>query len=316
MKKNENEDVYEVLDHKSEEEAHVSRWSKYTDQTVEGPNEQDEEEDENVYTKRPQFRIQGTRKRKMCNLESFGGNYEESRTGYSKVKKRAYLPLQFDKRSSSSWNKGSASKHSHCDRPEDVDPSARPKLPSSQQAVCHYPTACSSSANTMENSVGNKQQFLYSYKPPTADVDKRLTIHSKSPSVSSNQKFGESTIKNKDSKWSKFLTIVPTQDMEEYNYESHNSSQNSEKTEMPYFTKADAGVDFEECRCPAEEKKDSGVRNRQKDVGGNVSYPTTSSTKSVGYENAVCEQPVLVVKAPYLSLNPLFCTDEDFDDTF
>lgn len=44
-------------------EAHVSRWSKYTDQTTEGPNEEkdDEDEDENVYTERPQFRIQGTR---------------------------------------------------------------------------------------------------------------------------------------------------------------------------------------------------------------------------------------------------------------
>lgn len=31
--------------------AHVSRWSKYTDQTAEGPNgHEDEEEDENVYT--------------------------------------------------------------------------------------------------------------------------------------------------------------------------------------------------------------------------------------------------------------------------
>ncbi|XP_056328476.1 MRN complex-interacting protein [Danio aesculapii] len=316
--KNENENVYEVLDHKSEqEEAHVSRWSKYTDQTAEGPNEEDEEEDENVYTERPQFRIQGTRKRKkMSSLETFGenyDNYEESRAGYSKFKKQAYLPLQVEKRPSSSWNKGSVSKCSHSDRPDDVDPSASTKLSSSRQAVGHYPIACFSSANTMENPVGNKQQFESSYKPPTADVNKRPPIHSENHSVSSHQPFGESTIENKDSKWSKFLTIIPTQDTEEYDYES----QNGKKMGISYFTKADTGVDFEERQCPADEKKDSGVLNRQKDVGGNVSCPTTSFTKSVGFENAVCKQPVLL-KAPYssLSLNPLFCTDEDFDDTF
>ncbi|NP_001296775.1 MRN complex-interacting protein isoform X1 [Danio rerio] len=313
---NENEDVYEVLDPKSEQgEAHVSRWSKYTDQTTEGPNEEEEDEDENVYTERPQFRIQGTRKRKkMSSLEPFGGNcdnYEESRSGYSQFRKQAHLPLQLEKRSSSSWNKGSVSKYSNCHRPDDVVPSARTKLPSSRQTVDHYPTACSSSTNTMENSIGNKQQIKSSYRPPTADVNKHLPIQSESPSVSSHQTFGESTIENKDSKWSKFLTIVPTQDKDVYDYES----QNGKKTEIHYFTKADTGVDFEERRCPADEK-DSGILNRQKDVGGNVSCPTTSFTKSVGFENAVCK-PVLV-KAPYssLSLNPLFCTDEDFDDTF
>ncbi|KTG45523.1 hypothetical protein cypCar_00026063, partial [Cyprinus carpio] len=50
----ENEDVHESLvqNHESEQEvAHVSRWSKYTDQTAEGPNgHEDEEEDENFYT--------------------------------------------------------------------------------------------------------------------------------------------------------------------------------------------------------------------------------------------------------------------------
>ncbi|XP_073777681.1 MRN complex-interacting protein isoform X3 [Danio rerio] len=288
---NENEDVYEVLDPKSEQgEAHVSRWSKYTDQTTEGPNEEEEDEDENVYTERPQFRIQGTRKRKkMSSLEPFGGNcdnYEESRSGYSQFRKQAHLPLQLEKRSSSSWNKGSVSKYSNCHRPDDVVPSARTKLPSSRQTVDHYPTACSSSTNTMENSIGNKQQIKSSYRPPTADVNKHLPIQSESPSVSSHQTFGESTIENKDSKWSKFLTIVPTQDKDVYDYESQN------------------------------DEKDSGILNRQKDVGGNVSCPTTSFTKSVGFENAVCK-PVLV-KAPYssLSLNPLFCTDEDFDDTF
>lgn len=42
--------------------AHVSRWSKYTDSSAEGPDEhEDEEEEQNVYTERPQFRSQGTR---------------------------------------------------------------------------------------------------------------------------------------------------------------------------------------------------------------------------------------------------------------
>ncbi|XP_050960375.1 MRN complex-interacting protein [Labeo rohita] len=324
------EDVNESLvqNHKSEQEvAHVSRWSKYTDQTAEGPDRQeDEEEDENVYTERYRFKSQGTRKRKkISTFKSFGGPYdncedEESLTGCPEFKRQPYLPLQHD-RFNSSWNKGFASKYSSCGRPGDVEPCTRINLPSSYQAVC-YPTACSNSTYTVENSSANSQQFNSSYKPPT--LTKGLTMHTKSPSVSS-RKSGESKIENKDSKWDKFLTVVPNQqDEEEYDYDAHDSSNYSDNTAVPYFTEAlmNIGVDSEKCRYPPNEKTDSGAVKRQKSVGGcvdrNVSSPTNNhSSKTNGFENAVCKQPSLSKAAcSSLSINSLFFTDEDFDDTF
>ncbi|XP_051715884.1 MRN complex-interacting protein isoform X2 [Ctenopharyngodon idella] len=301
----ENEDVHEGLDQdqmdKSEEVAHVSRWSKYTDSSAEGPDEhEDEEEEQNVYTERPQFRSQGTRKRKkISTLKSFAGpndgcEDEESRTGCSGFKR----PYLHDRRFSSAWNKGFAS----CSRSDDVDLCSSPNLPSSHQAVCSYPTAGSSSTYTEENS-RNKQQCNSSHNLPAVDI----TRHSESPSVSSRQKFGETKIE-KDSKWNKFLT---QRDEEEYDYQAHNLSHYNDNTVTPYFTEAeDLGVGCNERRYPSDEKVNSGVC-----VDGNVSKSHTS--RPSGFENLVCEQPPQG-KTPCskLSFNSLFLTDEDFDDTF
>uniref|UniRef100_A0A673FKA9 UPF0544 protein C5orf45 homolog n=1 Tax=Sinocyclocheilus rhinocerous TaxID=307959 RepID=A0A673FKA9_9TELE len=305
----ENEDVYESLDQnpKSEQEvAHVSRWSKYTDQTAEGPNgHEEEEEDDNVYTERHRFRSQETRKRKkISSSKSLGGRDgncedEESWTGRSGFKRRPDQPLQHDRRFNSSWSKGSASKYSSCGRSGDMDPCTSTNLPSSRQADC-YPTACSSS--TAENSGENKQQCNSSHKPPAAEVTKGLLLHSSSPSVSSRQKFGESKIENKDSKWDKFLTVVPNQqDEEEYDYEAQDSSNYSDNTAVACFSEAltDKSVDSEECGYPLDGKKDSGALGRQKPVGvicvdGNLSSPNIShGSKPAGFENAVCKQPTL-----------------------
>ncbi|XP_058654423.1 MRN complex-interacting protein isoform X2 [Onychostoma macrolepis] len=324
----ENEDVLESLDQnpKSEEVDQVSRWSKYTDQTAEGPNgHENEEEEENIYTERQRFRSQGTRKRKKISpSKSLENNCEdeESWTGCSGFKRQPYL---HDRRFNSSWSKGSASTYSSCGRSGDMEPCTSTNLPSSRQAVC-YPTACSSSTYTAENSGENKQQCDSSYKPPAVEVTKGLLLQSNSPSVSSRQKFGESKIGNKDSKWDKFLTVVPDQqDEEEYDYEGHNSSNYSDNTVVACFTEAliDMAVDSEECRYPLDGKTDSGALGRQKSVGdicvdGNLSSPNIShSSKPASFENAVCKQPTLFkMPCSSLSINSLFFTDEDFDDTF
>lgn len=234
-------------------------------------------------------------------------------------------PLQHDRRFNSSWSKGSASTYSSCGRSGDLEPCASTNLPSSRQAVC-YSTACSSSTYTAENSGENKQQCDSSHKPPAVEVTKGLLLHSNSPSVSSRQKFGESKIENKDSKWDKFLTVVPNQqDEEEYDYEAHDSSNYSDNTAVACFTEAlpDMGVDSEECRYPLDGKMDSGALGRQKSVGdicvdGNVSSPNIShSSKPDAFENAVSKQPTLFkMPCSSLSINSLFFTDEDFDDTF
>ncbi|XP_016308716.1 UPF0544 protein C5orf45 homolog [Sinocyclocheilus anshuiensis] len=133
-----------------QEAARVSRWSKYTDQTAEGPNGHEDDEDENVYTERHRFRRQGTRKRKKISTsKSFGGPYdncedEESWTGCSGLKRQPYL---HDRRFNSSWNKGFASKYSSCGRSGAVEPCTSTNLPSSRQADC-YPTASSSSTRS------------------------------------------------------------------------------------------------------------------------------------------------------------------------
>uniref|UniRef100_A0A8C1MLI7 MRN complex interacting protein n=1 Tax=Cyprinus carpio TaxID=7962 RepID=A0A8C1MLI7_CYPCA len=331
----ENEDFHESLDHnpKSEQEvAHVSRWSKYTDQTAEGPNgHEDEEEDENVYTERHRFRSQGTRKRKKISSKSFGGRDgncedEESWTRCSGFKRRPDQALQHNRRFNSSWSKGYASKYSSCGRSGDMEPCTSTHLPSSRQADC-YPTARSSSTYTAENSGENKQQCNSSHKLPAAQLTKGLLLHSNSPSVSSHQKFGESKIENKDSKWDKFLTVVPNQqDEEECDYEAQDSSNYSDNTAVAHFTEAltDMGVNSEECGYPLDGKKDSVALERsQKSVGdicvdGNLSSSNISrSSEPAGLEKAVCKQPTLFkMPCSSLSINSLFFTDEDFDDTF
>ncbi|XP_073676510.1 MRN complex-interacting protein [Garra rufa] len=321
------EDVHESLvqNHKSEQEVvNVSRWNKYTDQTAEGPNEhEDEDEDENVYTERYRFRSQGTRKRKKISTsKSFGGPYdncddEESLTGCPGFKRRPYPPPQYGQ-FSSSWNKEFASKHSSCGRSGDVEQCTRTNLPSPCQDVC-YPTTCSNSTYTRENN----QKFNSSYTQPAVDATKGL-LHCKSPSVSSSQKSGESKIGNKDSKWDKFLTVVPNQqDEEEYDYETQDPSSYSDNTAVPNFTEAllDMGVDSEKRRHPLDRKMDNGALERQKSVGdicvdGNVSSPNNHSSNPAGFEDAVCKQPSLTKMPRCLSINSLFFTDEDFDDTF
>uniref|UniRef100_A0A672KS07 UPF0544 protein C5orf45 homolog n=1 Tax=Sinocyclocheilus grahami TaxID=75366 RepID=A0A672KS07_SINGR len=311
----------------TQEVTHVSRWSKYTDQTAESPNgHEDEEEDENVYTERHRFRSQGTRKRKkISSSKSFGGRDgncedEESWTGCSGFKRRPDQPLQHDRRFNSSWSKGSASKYSSYGGSGNMEPCTSTNLPSSRQADC-YPTACSSS--TAENS-GENKQCNSSHKPPAAEVTKGLLLHSNSPSVSSRQKCGESKIENKDSKWDKFLTVVPNQQDEE-EYDAQDSPNYSDNTAVACFSEAltDKSVDSEECGYPLDGKKDSGALGRQKSVGdicvdGNVSSPNISHrSKPAGFESAVCKQPTLFkMPCSSLSINSLFFTDEDFDDTF
>ncbi|XP_052470175.1 MRN complex-interacting protein isoform X1 [Carassius gibelio] len=317
----ENEDVPESLvqNHQSEQEvAHVSRWSKYTNQTTEGPNEHEDEEDKNVYTERHRFRRQGTRKRKkISSSESFGGAHdncedEESLIGCSGQKRKPYLPLQHDRRFNSLWNKGSASKYSSCGRSGDMEPCTSTDLPSSRQ-VDPYSTASSTSTYVVKNSGENKPQCNSSHKPPAVVKTEGLLLHSRCSSVSSNQTFEETSIENKESKWNKFLTAVPNQqDEEEYDYEAHSSSHCDDKSAVPYFTETvtDMGVDSEERRYPP------NVGDLC--VDGNFFSPSKShSSEPASFEDAVCKPPSLT-KTPCssLSLNSLFFTDEDFDDTF
>lgn len=215
--------------------------------------------------------------------------------------------MQHDRRFKSSSTEGSASTYSSC--------GASTNLPSSRQAVC-YPAACSSSTYTAEESGENKQQGNSSHKPPAVEVTKGLLPHRNSPSsVASRQKFGEAKIENKDSKWDKFLTVVPNQQDEE-EYEAHDSSNYSDNnTAVACFTEARAymGVDSEECRYPTDGKTVGDIC-----VDGNVSSPSISHSSNLdSFENAVCKQPALFkMPCSSLSINSLFFTDEDFDDTF
>ncbi|XP_043113083.1 MRN complex-interacting protein isoform X2 [Puntigrus tetrazona] len=305
--------VQESLDQnpESEEVAHVSRWSKYTDQTAEAPNRhEDEGEDENVYTERRRFRSQGTRKRKtVSSSKSFGGcEDEESWTGRSGFKRRTYL--HDDRGFTPSWSEGSASKYSFCGRSGDVEPCANTHLQSSLQAVC-YPSA----------SGENKQQCSSSREPSALQRTKGLTLHSNSHAVTSRQRFGESKI---DSKWDKFLTVVPNQqDEEDSGFEARDSSNYSDNTAVACYTEAltNMGVDSEECRYPLDGETECALGS-QKSVGdvcvdGKLSSPNSHSSKPDLFKNVVCK-PLTQTKMPRSGffINSLFFTDEDFDDTF
>uniref|UniRef100_A0A8C1YE01 Uncharacterized protein n=1 Tax=Cyprinus carpio TaxID=7962 RepID=A0A8C1YE01_CYPCA len=221
---------------------------------AEGPNGHEDEEEDENF-----YTEIRTDSEKISTSKSFGGPYdncedEESWTGCSGHKRKPYL-VRF------------ASKYSSCGRSGDVEPCTSTNLPSSCNA---------------------------SHKPPAVVVTEGLLLHSKYPSVSSHQKFGESRIENKDLKWDQFLTVVPNhQDEEEYDYEAHSSSHCDDNAAVPYFTKAltDMGLDSEEHRYPPNEKSDGGILERRRSVGdGNFFSPTNShSSEPAGFDDAVCK---------------------------
>ncbi|XP_052010644.1 MRN complex-interacting protein [Xyrauchen texanus] len=328
------EGVHEDLDKDNESQqglTAVSRWTKYTAQTAEGPMGDEDEEEENVYTERDRFRSQGSRKRmKISTPKSVGGSYGNNEeedvgwTGWREVKGRSHQPLQPNGKFKS-WDKGYASKYSCSGRPDDVASCASTHLASSSpQDLCSYPTASTSSTYTVANL--NKKQYNTSYEPATVEVSKHLPLLGKDPSAPAFQKFGESKLEKKDSKWNKFLTVIPTQPEDEGDgYQVHNLSPCGDNTLMPDSTKGLADIGSKESRCRLDMNTNAGVLGQQMSVG-NISVDRSSSnqtnshtftSKPAGFEKPVCNH-TLPTKRPCPSpfFNSLFFTDEDFDDTF
>ncbi|XP_056625393.1 MRN complex-interacting protein isoform X2 [Triplophysa dalaica] len=313
---------------KSEVVATVSCWSKYVNQTTEGPKQEEEKEEENIDTKRDQFRTQGTRKRQLVSELKFDGDHygnfkdKEARTGNRCFKRWPYQELQLHEKLSSSWNKGCFSKYSHHNSPKNVS-WTRTHLPSSPQAVSSYHTASTSYSHTVANC--NKGQYNSCHNHPRVKVSKHLLQPNKDPSTPlSSCKFSESKLENNASKWNKFLTVVSTQ--EEDNVNDHLApSALIDNTVVSESTEALTDSNSEEYRCPLAGKTDTGVPGKQKPVGdicgdGNSSYQSNShmlTSEPTSSENPLCNQPSLTkMLFPGLFLNPLFSTEEDFDDTF
>ncbi|XP_051514065.1 MRN complex-interacting protein isoform X2 [Myxocyprinus asiaticus] len=331
--KDNNEGVHEDLDKDNESQGltAVSRWTKYTAQTTEGPMGDEDEEEENVYTERDRFRSQGSRKRmKTSAPKSAGGCYgndEEEDVGWTGcrgVKGRSNQPPQPNGKFRS-WDKGYASKYSCSGRPDDMASCASTHLASSSsQDFCSFPTASTSSTYTVANS--SKKQYNTYYEPPAVEVSKHLPLLGKDPSVPPFQKFGESKLDKKDSKWNKFLTVVPTQPEDEGDgYQAHHLSLYSGNTLQPDSTKGLTDIGSGESRCHLDMKTNAGVLGLQKSVGNicvdgsssNQPNSHTFTSKPAGFENPVCNNPPLTKRpCPSLPFNSLFFTDEDFDDTF
>ncbi|XP_065124125.1 MRN complex-interacting protein [Paramisgurnus dabryanus] len=305
-KDDQNASVNEDLDahHESEEVPTVSRWSKYIDRTSEDPKqEEDEKEEENIYMERETFRNRGPRKRKLVSklksVDAPSGNFEhkESWTGCLDDKTRPYQPSQHDRKLSSSRSSGHFSKYSNHDKAKDVSPSTH--LPSSPPAVSGYHTGSTGYKYTAANS--NKYQQNSSHTQPGADVPKHLPLPSKVISEpSSNQSF-ESKLGSKASKWNKFLAVVPTQE-EDDGVDDHLSTVMPESTDIHY----------QELRCPLVGDTETG---RQMSVGG-ACVDGNFHGSAFSSEQAVCQPPLTKNSCPGLSLNSMFFTDEDFDDTF
>lgn len=207
-------------------------------------------------------------------------------------------PSQHDRKLSSSSSNGYFSKYSHHNNAKEFS-SPSTHLPSSPQAVSSYHTASTGYTFTEANS--NKCQKNSSHTQPGAEEPKHLSLPNQSISApSSNQKF-ESKFGSKDSKWSKFLTVVPTQE-EDDGVDDHLSAVVPESTNIHY----------EELRCPLVVETETG---RQMSVG-DVCVDRNSHSHSFSSEQAVCQPPLTKRPCPGLSLNSLFFTDEDFDDTF
>ncbi|XP_057205942.1 MRN complex-interacting protein isoform X2 [Triplophysa rosa] len=325
-----NECINEDLNSNKSEQvvATVSCWSKYVNQTTEGPKQEDEKEEENIYTERDQFRTQGTRKRQLASELKFDGdnygNFEdkESQTGYRCFKRWPYQELQHHEKLSSSWNKGCFSKYSHHNSPKNVSCTST-NLPSSPQAVSSYHTASTSYSHTVANC--SKGQSNSSHNQPSVEVSKHLLQPNNGPSAPlSSRKFAESKLENNASKWNKFLTVVSTQEEDNVN-DRLSRSAFIDNTVASESTEALTDINSEEYRCPMAGKTDTGFLGKRKPVGdicgdGNSSYQSNShmlTSEPTSSENPVCNQPPLTnMLCPGLLLNPLFSTEEDFDNTF
>ncbi|XP_073710144.1 MRN complex-interacting protein isoform X1 [Misgurnus anguillicaudatus] len=307
-KDDQNASVNEDLDahHESEEVPTVSRWSKYIDRTSEDPKqEEDEKEEENIYMERETFRNRGPRKRKLVSklnsVDSPSGNFEhdESWTGCLDVKRRSYQPSQPDRKLSSSRSNGHFSKYSHQDNAKDVS-SPSTHLPSSPPAVSSYHTAATGYTYTAGNSKNCQQNS--SHTQPGADVPKHLPLPNRVISAPSSNRTSESKLGSTASKWNKFLTVVPTQEEEDDGVDDNLSTVVPESTDIHY----------QELRSPLVGKTEVG---RQMSVG-DVCMDGNFHSRVFSSEQAVCQPPLTKKSCPGLSLNSLFFTDEDFDDTF
>ncbi|TRY98216.1 hypothetical protein DNTS_006243 [Danionella cerebrum] len=120
--------------------------------------------------------------------------------------------------------------------------------------------------------------------------DFKQQLPAQSPSVSSHRIWNQSEIETSVSKWSKFLS-VPIPEDQEYDCEDEN-------TEGACFTQA-----LKDTKEVSDEKVNNVIKTKENSAGG--------------YQNTFCKQPPLA-KLPScnVSFNSIFCTDEDFDDTF
>lgn len=220
----------------------------------------------------------------------------------------------------SSWNTGCFSKYSHNNSPKNVSCTSTHLL-SPPQAVSSYHTASTSYSYTVANC--SKGQYNSSHDQPGVQVSKHLKLNNGHSAPLSSQKFAESKLENKASKWSKFISVVPPQ--EEDNVEGHLSpSALIDNTMVSESTGTLTDINSQEHRNPPAVKIDTGVPRKQNPVGdicgdGKSSYQTNShmfKSEPTSSEKPVCNQPPLTkMLCPGFSLNPLFFTNEDFDET-
>lgn len=98
-----------------------------------------------------------------------------------------------------------------------------------------------------------------------------------------------------------------------------------DNTVVSESTGALTDINPEEYKGPLAGKTDTGVPEKQKPVcdiceDGNYTYQSNSdmlTSKPASSKNFVCNQPPLTKMLPSgLFLNPLFFTEDDFDDTY
>ncbi|XP_076878623.1 MRN complex-interacting protein isoform X2 [Brachyhypopomus gauderio] len=277
----------------------VSRWSKYVDEMDRGPSvEEDDEEDENVYTDRERFRCRGnTRKRKKSFTASGAGGH--------------YKVCEGD---STSAQVGQKSKVKLCEPQQDGyglggHGSAANGQPSAELNTKH-PSASASRPFAATSS------FMSLSATNVPAGGSRWTRFLPAVSVEEDEREAEEDYGEMSDEAADADT-------------AHLSAESPVKPE-PHVTDGNAGhLDIEDGgRASLDEP---GLCNRtvcaletlRHCVSGTSSdgpvSPTVNGAASepLGSEQPVCLQPPPFKRpCPALSLRTFFCTDEDFDDAF
>ncbi|XP_062856935.1 MRN complex-interacting protein [Trichomycterus rosablanca] len=297
----------------------VSRWSKFVDQTNSCPKDEDEEEEENVYTERQWGQNRNTFRRRKKNFtseaacsENMTARDDEDLETHGKTKA---VPFQ---------NRDVAFKSS----PQTRQSPKESPVNNACRSTFAPPDPSALPLSSKHQSPSSKCAGPNKLPPNRPSVPSSGSF----PPSSSSKRPSETKLDAKDSKWTRFLNSASTDHDENDDEGSVCGQYTTSTTDVDYLSQANDPTGIirnlsskENARAPTDETRlDRNVvcefGNLTRCLGGNASQHLRSPTftsRPVNTQKPVCVQPPPVEK-PCLGLpfNSMFHTEEDFNDTY